>query len=418
MSSQNLLKGDMNGDGKITLADVTALANVVVGKAPVEAINVYEVDNRGLVGTWYASNGTVLTFNADGTTNYPGGVTYEFMPILGLLQVFDAGGSIVDSKTFKTITTQYLLEEDTETSALTYYTNSAYVISDITLNRTTLSLNTGGTSQLRATVLPLDALNTGVSWSSSNPDVATVNANGLVTAVAGGTCTITCTAKDGGGVVATCLVTVVGGGSDTHEYVNLGLPSGTLWATCNIGADSPEDYGLYFAWGETTGYTQDTSDGHSFDWTSYKYAIDDKNNLTKYCGNSSYGYNGFTDTFTELEPDDDAAYVNWGSDWRMPSYAQQTELRTECTWTWTTRNGKNGYEVKGPNGNALFLPTAGIRLDTSLNHAGLRGFYWSRTLNTSSPYYAYGLYFNSYDVDWSSGYRCYGRSVRPVRASK
>ena len=105
---------------------------------------------------------------------------------------------------------------------------------------------------------------------------------------------------------------------DTHEYVDLGLPSGTLWATTNVGAEKPEDYGLYFAWGETTGYTGDTNDGYLFDWASYKWCNGDYNQLTKYCYDISSGYNGFTDTLTELEPEDDAAYVNWGPDWRMP----------------------------------------------------------------------------------------------------
>ena len=212
-----------------------------------------------------------------------------------------------------------------------------------------------------------------------------------------------------GGTLLTCSST------KPHAYVDLGLPSGTLWATCNIGADNPEDYGLYFAWGETTGYTQDTSDGRSFNWASYKYAINNYDTLTKYCNASSYGYNGFTDTLTELEPEDDAAYVNWGSVWRMPSYDQQTELLTKCTWTWTTKSGKNGYEVVGPNGNSLFLPAAGYRNVTSLDGVGGYGYYWSRTLHSSRPYCAYVLDFYSGLVVWNYYGRCGGRSVRPVR---
>ena len=204
---------------------------------------------------------------------------------------------------------------------------------------------------------------------------------------------------------------------DNHPHaIDIGLPSGTLWATTNIGADNPEDYGLYFAWGETTGYTQDTSDGHSFDWTSYKYAIDDYNTLTKYCNRSVYGYNGFTDNLTELVPEDDAAYVNWGSAWRMPSKAQQDELRTECTWTWTSKSGKNGYNVVGPNGNSLFLPAAGLRYDTSLYDVGSYGYYWSRTLNTGSPYDGWHLCFSSSNIGTSRSGRYVGRSVRPVRS--
>ncbi|MDO4994918.1 MAG: hypothetical protein Q4E32_07945, partial [Bacteroidales bacterium] len=135
--------------------------------------------------------------------------------------------------------------------------------------------------------------------------------------------------------------------ADKHEYVDLGLPSGTLWATCNVGASRPEDYGDYFAWGETSGYNGGKTD---FSWKTYKWWNGAYDKLTKYCT---------VDNRTELLPEDDAAYVNWGSSWRIPTRTQQDELRKKCTWTLTSRGGVNGYEVKGPNGNVLFLPTAG-----------------------------------------------------------
>lgn len=197
-----------------------------------------------------------------------------------------------------------------------------------------------------------------------------------------------------------------------HDYVDLGLPSGTLWATCNVGASRPEDYGDYFAWGETSGYKSGKSD---FSWSTYKWCNGAYDKLTKYCTKSSYGT---VDNRTELSPDDDAAYVNWGSGWRMPSYDQQTELRKKCKWTWTSRNGVAGYEVKGPNGNLLFLPYAGYRDDTSLLNAGLSGYYWSRTLDSDYPDDACYLGFYTGRVGWDDHYRCYGQSVRPVRAQE
>ena len=202
-------------------------------------------------------------------------------------------------------------------------------------------------------------------------------------------------------------------------YVDLGLPSGTLWAVTNIGADNPEDYGLYFAWGETTGYTQDTSDGHSFNWASYKYCKGSSTTLTKYCYKSSYGYNGFTDTLTELEPEDDAAYVNWGSNWRMPSLDQIKELYNSSytTTTWTTLNGVSGRKITSKsNGNSLFLPAAGRREGSNRRETGSSGFYWSRTPDTTDS--AYNLYFNSGSVYTTYAGRCGGMSVRPVRASQ
>ena len=194
--------------------------------------------------------------------------------------------------------------------------------------------------------------------------------------------------------------------AEEHEYVDLGLPSGTLWATCNVGAYSPEEYGNYYAWGETTTKTK-------YNWSTYKWCNGSGSSMTKYCSNSSYGYNGFTDTLTELELSDDAAYVNWGSDWCMASNEQWTELIDNCTWTWTTLNNVNGCRVRGSNGNSIFLPAAGYCNESPL-YTGSCGDYYSRMLNTSVPNGAYGVYFNPaiYRFD---DYRYRGRSVRPVR---
>lgn len=202
---------------------------------------------------------------------------------------------------------------------------------------------------------------------------------------------------------------------DDHDWVDLGLPSGTIWATRNVGASCPEDYGDYFAWGET-----EPKDYYSMD--TYKWAYYDSNGdlrLTKYCTRSDYGYNGFTDNKTELDPEDDAAYVNWGPSWRMPTTEQQRELYEKCSSVWTTQNGVKGRLFTGPNGNTLFLPAAGYRWDESLGGAGALGIYWSRTLYSSIPSSAYDLGFGSGGWgNWSNGYRYYGFSVRAVRVSQ
>ena len=195
-----------------------------------------------------------------------------------------------------------------------------------------------------------------------------------------------------------------------HESVDLGLPSGTLWATCNIGAATPEDYGDYFAWGETKGFKSGKT---NFTWSTYKWCTDQWDQQTKYCTESDYGT---VDNLKELTPEDDAAHANWGKEWRMPTYDQQTELREKCTWTWTTLNGVEGYEVKGPNGNVIFLPAAGCRDDEDLDGTGRDGRYWSTTLDTNYPYRADYLFFNSDKIAWEDDSRCYGRSIRPVRA--
>ena len=193
--------------------------------------------------------------------------------------------------------------------------------------------------------------------------------------------------------------------TDCIEYVDLGLS--VLWATCNVGAESPEDYGDYFAWGEV-------EPKENYDWTTYKYCNGSPLTLTKYCNNNSLGNNGFTDNKTVLEPEDDAATVNWGGSWRMPTDEELTELREKCTWTWTTQSGVNGYKVVGPNGNSIFLPAVGIMLGASLGYVGSYGGYWLSSLSTSDSYYANRMDFDSNGVYWNFCDRNYGQSVRPV----
>ncbi len=189
-----------------------------------------------------------------------------------------------------------------------------------------------------------------------------------------------------------------------HEYVDLGLPSGLKWATMNVGATTAEGYGDYFAWGET-------SPRSFYFGTSYKWCNDSFNTMTKYCTSSSYGT---VDNKTTLESSDDAATVNWGGSWRMPTMAEQDELRTKCTWTWTTQNGINGYKVTGPNGNFIFLPAAGFRYDDFLHNAGSDGWYWSSSLCKWYSHNAYYLDFYSSDVDIFNAERFFGQSVRAV----
>lgn len=199
---------------------------------------------------------------------------------------------------------------------------------------------------------------------------------------------------------------------DNHEFVDLGLPSGTLWATCNIGANNPEEYGDYFAWGEA--HTKDT-----YDWNTYKLGGYDRIGnfyLMKYCTNSNFG--PFDDK-TELDSEDDAAYANWGPLWRMPSYDQIEELYNYCTWQWTQRNGVNGQLGTGPNGASLFLPVAGYYWEGVLNKAGSGGYYWSRTLSQALCEGSYFLGFDSeHKYDWHINGRAFGHTVRAVRAPK
>ncbi|MCQ2316813.1 MAG: PEGA domain-containing protein, partial [Bacteroidales bacterium] len=199
------------------------------------------------------------------------------------------------------------------------------------------------------------------------------------------------------------------GSVDGHEYVDLGLPSGTLWATCNVGAGSPEDYGDYFAWGET-------NTKNNYDWSTYKWCRGSYDSQTKYNTKSVYGT---VDNRTVLEMSDDAAHVSWGAGWRMPTTEEWEELYDKCTWMWTTQGGKNGYRVTGPNGKSMFLPAAGGRDGTVVDDAGSDGYYWSSSLSSSFPDLAYSMDFSSGGVSpQGDSSRCYGFTVRPVRVAR
>ena len=194
------------------------------------------------------------------------------------------------------------------------------------------------------------------------------------------------------------------GAENGYEWVNLGLPSGIKWATCNVDADKPEGYGYYFAWGETA--TKDT-----YSWDTYKHG--DGKTFSKY---------NATDGLTTLEAADDAAIANWGGSWRMPTDDEWKELRENCNWRWTKSYNDTtrvaGYIVASKsNDNSIFLPAAGFLDSRGINNNGSYGYYWSSSLETEDPKCAWFTIFSdgqSNSVRRSSVERFYGRSVRPV----
>lgn len=198
---------------------------------------------------------------------------------------------------------------------------------------------------------------------------------------------------------------------DRKEYVDLGLPSGTLWATMNIGASSPEDFGDYFAWGET-------SPKNSYDWNNYKWCDGDFKKLTKYCNDSIYG---IVDGKTVLDRDDDAAFMNWGKEWCIPSEAQFLELKKECDWEWTRRNDVVGYLVTSKHNSAtLFIPLSGYRSGDSITTKSWGNGIWLNELDHEFTDLALSCYKYLRDGMgcWFAYSRCFGRCVRPVRVSK
>ena len=212
------------------------------------------------------------------------------------------------------------------------------------------------------------------------------------------------------------------GSLNGHDYVDLGLPSGTLWATCNVGADTPEGYGNYFAWGET-------EPKEIYDWSTYRYSNGDYDQLTKYSvlfhayGDvyENYGYNGFLDSLRIMQPSDDAATVNWGEGWRTPTEGESRELFHQCSHTWETHDGVNGLLITGTNGNSIFLPAGGVQGVLSgnvgideFNQVGHSGQYWTNSIDWDYPYFGSEFYFPYGNDGMSRSERCNGLLVRPV----
>ena len=198
-----------------------------------------------------------------------------------------------------------------------------------------------------------------------------------------------------------------GGITVTGEAIDLGLS--VKWASCNVGATQPWEYGGYYAWGET-------EEKSYYGWNTYKYYQPHYDLLTKYCTSSS---KGTVDNKRTLEPTDDVATVKWGGAWRMPTLDEIKELTDNCKWIWTTLNGVNGCRVTGPNGNSIFLPAAGRSYGTAdPTMEGMSGYYWSKSINDDDKAYHLGIlnniYGNSLLFSWSSFGRPAGHSVRPV----
>lgn len=200
---------------------------------------------------------------------------------------------------------------------------------------------------------------------------------------------------------------------ETHEYVDLGLPSGTLWATCNIGSEAPETYGDYFSWGET-------EPKDIYDTSHYKFNRG-SGMMTKYCTISSFGSGGMTDDLTELLPEDDAATANWGNDWQMPSRAQVEELIDTMFTTskWTSLNDFYGTKITSKkNGNWIFLPATGYVDGNSIYRIDSYGSCWTRSLREDGPRDAYDWGYLWSSIFWGADRRYMGENVRPVRVEK
>ncbi|MBQ7254306.1 MAG: Ig-like domain-containing protein [Bacteroidales bacterium] len=304
-------------------------------------------------------------------------------------------------------------------------------VTGLELDNDSICLMEGERTTIKAIVTPVDASNPIVIWSSSNNKVASVNSQGRVTAISPGTAIITAKTKDGN-CIATCTAIIKTPKEASGFAIDLGLPSGIWWASRNVGANAPEEYGDYFAWGETSpyyavGYAQSyspvwklgKSTGYgwtSYKWTSYKFTDEsDIYPLSKYVIKAEHST---VDNKDVLDPEDDAAQVKWGGKWRMPTIGEWQELRVCCKWRDTTLEGVEGELVTGPNGNSIFLPKAGYRVSKNICDDGSLGAYWSSSLY----YYSYGAWSvgfrsdgsNAGDIWWTVNDRYCGYQIRPV----
>ena len=301
-----------------------------------------------------------------------------------------------------------------------------FPVESVSLDKTDLEIAVGDEATLTATVLPTNATNKNVTWSSSNKSVATVS-SGVIKGVSTGSAIIS-VKTDNGGKTATCNVIVKENPSSYPfpEAIDLGLS--VRWASFNLGASTPEDDGDFFAWGEIEPYyssldplTWKEGKKGGYWWSGYSLCNGSTSNrkiLTKYCTNSSYGNNGFTDDKTKLDLEDDAAHVILGGKWRMPSKEEVDELIKECTWEVIKVDEKRGWKVTALNGRSIFIPISGEWSGREHMHTGQMGYgyYWTSTLANGTPTNAWQLHFTYYGTPGSSvNDRYMGLPIRPVK---
>lgn len=361
--------------------DKTEYTFIEIGSTLTLTATVLNADTPGEDVEWASDNEDVATVDADGLVTAKGNGTANI-----------------------TVTTKG------QGKSATCVITVAQWVTSLSFYRTSLTMVIGAKDTLNVTrVLPENANDKTFTWSSSDGSVATVDDTGWITAIAKGNATIKATANDGSGVFASCSVDVCR--IDIPEAVDMGTivnGKNIKWASFNVGASSPEEYGLYYAWGETEPKT-------NYSWSNYQWGTS-TSSLTKYNTKDS---KGIVDNNMVLDPEDDVAQVKLGGGWRMPTDEEWMELMEKCTWSWTTNykgSGVKGITVTATNGKSIFLPEAGRRSDFFPYDVDSFGYYWSSSLYESIPHFASGVEVvpGSLIVSKQSYNRCFGLSVRAV----
>lgn len=290
-------------------------------------------------------------------------------------------------------------------------------VTSVTLNKTSLSLQEGESETLVATVLPDNATDDTVTWSSSDASIATVDNNGKVTAIKDGIVAVTAKASDKKSICSVTVkkVTVPDGAVDLGVVITRadGSTYRLFWAECNLGANNPEEFGYYYAWGET-------EIKNEYNWSTYKWYNSENGRISKYCTKSDkWDGAGEPDAKTILDPEDDAAHVCLGGKWRIPTNEEWQALKNNTNRVWTESNGIYGYMLTSKiNGNSIFLPASGSYNNNSLENTGIFGCYWSSSLSGTAghPYRAWALYISKGTTNFSmtDPLRFPGYSIRPV----
>ena len=380
--AQTPLLGDVNQDGKVTVADVMMVVNIIM---------------KGYTPFSIAPTSVTMPVGGTATLMITGGYNHY--------EVISANTAVVEaSLSGTTITLSAIASGETKVIVCDVLTRR-YVEVPVTVEYGALQLSSSELSLIAGNQGTVNITSGSGSYSaaSSDKDVAIATVSGStvqVTAVAAGTSTVTVTDTKTGKTAA-IAVTVRAGQTaslcpdDHHPHlIDLGLPSGTKWACCNVGATTPEGYGGYYAWGET-------KEKKTYNWSTYTHC--DGSWTTCYDLGSDIAGTKY-----------DVAHVKWGGSWMMPSRDQQVELLNNCSSEWTTVKGIDGIIFTGANGVSIFLPAAGDRWGGDLNSVGIGGYYWASTQNPSYSYDAGSLYFDTGYLDWVSYNRNKGQSVRPV----
>ena len=390
-----------DGSGKYSRCSVTV-------KRPVSSIELNKTSlvlYRGTTDVTETLTATVTPFDANNNA-----VTWTSSNT-SVATVSNTG--LVTGKTRGTATIMVTADDGNGAQATCEVEVKQYV-TEITIDKTLLSLVIGDIAVLSVTsILPESANDMTYSWSSSDDNIATVDNNGKVTAKAKGNAIIKAMANDGSGLFASCSLFVI------EEKVDMGIKTsngGTLyWSSrnlCESGfVNNPEDYGDHYAWGETA-----TKSNYS--WLTYKFRTSgDSDANVKFSKYNSYSSLGTVDNKTVLDPEDDVAHVKLGDNWRLPTDAEWTELKTKCTWSWTDNyngTGGKGMIVTAPSGNSIFLPAAGCRYSDNVVDMGASGYYWSLSINTQNSVGAWAILLDDIDPFRYVEYRNWGLSVRPV----